>query len=136
MEAGLDVAREIALVVDVAGRAMRALRQAVEPAGPALGHAAARTQQVPAQLQQAGAHRLQADFDGMARRTVPHARQRERPDPPEVDLLRGEDVISELAREAVAIGRSIDLGHHGVDAAPGFIADGWGGERKGLTPLA
>ena len=115
---------------------MRPLRQAVEPARPALCHPAARAQQVPAQLQQAGAHRLQAHLDRVARRTVPRARQREWAHAPEVDLLRAEDMVGELAREAVAVGRGVDLRHHGVDAAPRFVADGRRGEGERLAPLA
>src|SRR3546814_3783541 len=57
LECEFDVAAEVAVVADVAGVAMGAGRQPVEFAGADLGTAAARAEQVPAQRQQAFAHR-------------------------------------------------------------------------------
>src|SRR3546814_7152390 len=62
-ETEFHVAREVALVVDVAGGAVRALRELVERRHRGLGDTATRAQQIPAHGKQAAAHPLQAELD-------------------------------------------------------------------------
>ncbi len=100
----LDVAREVAAVVDVAGAAMRAVRQLVEAGAGGLGAAAARAEQVPAQLQHAEARRLQAGLDRVPLGHAPAAGQRQGPDPLDVDLQPVGDLRREPLGEPVPVG--------------------------------
>src|SRR3546814_17206656 len=79
-ETEFHVAREVALVVDVAGGAVRALRELVERRHRGLGDTATRAQQIPAHGKQAAAHPLQAELDDLARRRLPVACEGQRTD--------------------------------------------------------
>src|SRR3546814_10862047 len=72
-ETEFHVAREVALVVDVAGGAVCALPELVERRHRGLGDTATRAQQIPAHGKQAAAHPLQAELDDLARRRLPVA---------------------------------------------------------------
>jgi len=84
---------------------MRAFRQAVEAAGPRLGDAAAGAKQVPAQFQEARAHRLQAELDRLDRPALPFPGKLQRPHMPEIDFLRFQDMVGEPSCQAMPVGR-------------------------------
>jgi hypothetical protein len=90
---------------------MGAARQFVEAAHHLLGDAAARAQQVPAQLQQAGAGRLEAELDGLQLRHLPQPGQLQGPDLGQIHLLGRADHIRQPPRQAVAVAGGLDLGH-------------------------
>src|SRR6185437_5640391 len=78
-ESELDIPREIPLIVDVAGWAMRAVRQLVQMPDAQLGAAAARTKEVPAHGQDAALVRGKKEFDRGRRHRSPLCRERQRP---------------------------------------------------------
>ena len=119
MKRQLDVAGELAVVVDVARSAVCAARQLVECTDHQLGAATARTQQVPAQLEQPLRDRLQAHLDDVALVLAPLTGQRHRPDAHEIDLLRGRDPAAQPATEAVAVGGPVDARRHRVEPGVG-----------------
>src|SRR3546814_20854356 len=90
--------REVALVVDVAGGAVRALRELVERRHRGLGDTATRAQQIPAHGKQAAAHPLQAELDDLARRRLPVACEGQRTDMREVGFLRAQQQRRQIGR--------------------------------------
>ena len=78
MEGQLDIAGEVALVVDVARHAMRAFRQFVQLPHIRLGAAAARAEQIPAHHHDAEPLRGEEQFDRVLRRRAPETRHRQR----------------------------------------------------------
>ena len=89
---------------------MRARGQLVEAADHRLGDAATRAQQVPAQLQQAGAGRLQAQLDDLPRRMAPLFGELEGPDLRQIDLLGRLQMAGQALRQAVAVAGGLDGG--------------------------
>jgi len=114
LKAQLDIAREVAVVGDVAGLAMGGLRHPVERRDRELGAPAARAQQVPARLEQPVAHRLQAELRDREIVLPPVPGEPARPDADQVGLLRLQDVVGQSPGEAVAVRVGVDLGHDPV----------------------
>ncbi len=128
-EAELDVAGEVGIVADIAGGAMRRLRQLVERGDRALGAAAARTEQIPAQPQEADPRRLEEELDDEARLGRPVARQLERPHAHQIDFRRGQEMLAEPRRQTMPIGAGFDLRHCCGDAPAGALRQ----RRRGIV---
>jgi hypothetical protein len=94
----LDVASEIAFVIDVARRAVRALRQFVQALDPRFGAAAARAQQIPAHRQNAAMLRGEKQLHRVGRRRAPKPGQGQRPDAAQRHARRLLQVRGELGR--------------------------------------
>ena len=105
-----DVLLEVAVVVDVAGRAMRAARQLAQRPGAELGAAAVGAEQVPLHGQQPGAHAGQAALDRGALRDFQFARQRLGLDWQKIGRHGGQHAVGQRPAEAVAVGAAVDLG--------------------------
>src|ERR1700722_14652163 len=101
MEGQLDVAAEIALVVDVAGGAMRAFRQVLQSAHAGLRAAAARAEQLPSHRHHALPRRGQKQLHGEVWRGRPKFRQRYGANAAQIDDWRMPQVIDEVRPEVV-----------------------------------
>ena len=113
-EGELDVALEIAAVVDVARGAVRPARQLGECRDADLGGAAVVAQQVPFHRQQAGAHRDQTGLDRRPRRHAEVARQQLGAQMGEIARHAGQHMIGQPLAQPVAVGAAIDrLGERG-----------------------
>ena len=109
-EGELDVLLEVAVVVDVAGRAMRAARQLAQRAGAELGAAAVGAEQVPLHGQKPGAHAGEAALDRGALRDIQLARQGLGLDRQKIGRHGGQHAVGQRPAEAVAVGAAVDLG--------------------------
>jgi hypothetical protein len=101
---------------------VRPARQFVQVGHHRLGDTAARTQEVPAQLQQAGAGRFQAELDDLERGRAPVPGEPEGPDLCEIDFLGAGQMLAEAPGEAVAVAGGLDPG----DAFAQAFACSWG----------
>ena len=88
---------------------MGALGQAVERLDPSLADAATRTEQVPTQIQEAGAGRCQAKLDDIELARLPVARQPQGTQAHQVDFLGREDQRYQLLGQSMAMTRGLDL---------------------------
>ena len=111
LESELHIPGEIAVVADIAGGAMRALRQLVERAFRQLGALAARAKQIPAAFQQPAFHRFQAQLDDMPLVRSPLPGETQWPDVHQVDLLCRNQPVREPAPETVAVTRGVEPDH-------------------------
>ncbi len=109
-EGEFDVLLEVAVVVDVAGRAMGAARQLAQRAGAELGAAAVGAEQVPLHGQKPGAHAGEAALDRGALRDVELARQGLGLDWQKIGRHGGQHPVGQRPAEPVAVGAAVDLG--------------------------
>ncbi len=109
-ECEFDVAREIALVIDIAGRAVGAFGEVVQVSDAGFGAATAGTEEIPAHDENAAMGRGEEEFDDVVRGSVPaackfegaHAAQRNRRGAIEkLDEIRGQSVRSQVRGEGV-----------------------------------
>ena len=115
MKRQLDVVREFALVVYVAGVAVGTGRQLVERDDRRLADLTAGTEQVPAHGQQTVPHRLETGLDRVPFRYLPPPRQRHGTDRHQIHLLPVEHVVGNPRGKAVPVGRRIDLLDQRID---------------------
>ena len=102
MKSQFDIAGEVALVVDVARAAMRAVRQFVQLPHIRLGAAAPRAEQVPAHHQDAEPLRGEEQFDRLLAVRAPGTRHRQWADRAQRHHRRMEQKVGELVRKPVA----------------------------------
>ena len=102
-EADLHILRKLAVIGDVAGRAMRPARQPVEGGAARLGAAASGAEQVPGEVQQPEPGRFQAEFGYVAQRYPPQGCQLARAQPGKIDFLRRRNVAGQTFGQAVTV---------------------------------
>ena len=136
LERELHVIGVVPLVVDVAGVAVRALRQLVECEHRALAHLAAWAKQIPTHPQESLLDGLEAQLDGLSLGHTPRPRERQRADSPHLHLLAREHETGQALRETVAVGRRFDGSHHVGAADPSARCQLRAFADKGGLPFA
>ena len=101
VESKLNVACEVAPVIDVAGSAVRVPGQLMQLLDARFRAATARTEQIPPHRQDAEPLRREEEFHNIRRRGVPLSRHRQRTNAAESHRRRVEQKVGKLRRQAV-----------------------------------
>jgi hypothetical protein len=140
MESQLDVAAEIALIVDVAGGAMRAFGQVLKSAHAGLRATAARAEQLPSHRHDAFARRGQEHLDCMVGRRRPEFRQRHGTNAAQIDDRRMPQIVDEVWRKSMRSGIAREFGAERIESLAGGglrqVLDAPAGKKRGTVALA
>ena len=140
MESQLDVAAEIAFVVDVAREAMCAFRQVLKPAHAGLRAAAARAEQLPSHRHDALPRRRQKQLHRMVGWGRPQRRQRRRTNAAQIDDRRMPKVIDEVRPKSMRGRIAREFGAQRIELLAGGglrqVLNAPAGDKRGTLALA
>ena len=140
MESQLDVAAEIAFVVDVAREAMCAFRQVLKPAHAGLRAAAARAEQLPSHRHDALPRRRQKQLHRIVGLGRPQRRQRRRTNAAQIDDRRMPKVIDEVRPKSMRGRIAREFGPQRIESLAGGglrqVLNAPAGDKRGTLALA
>ena len=140
MESQLDVAAEIAFVVDVARGAMRAFGQVLKSAHAGLRAAAARAEQLPSHRHNALPRRRQKQLHRMVGWGRPQRRQRQRTNAAQIDDRRMPQVVDEVRPKSMRRRVACKFNGKRIEALSGSrlrqVLNAPAGDKRGTLALA